>query len=224
MTEFMRPFGPTIYRGKLSDEEITYIQGVANDTLKANQRIGKTLVGIMKDHFAAQVTDVDKFLSILTPHIVKYAKYEYERRKELSFKGDGIQSKGEIDWDSLNFNLGKGPWINFQRAGEYQPCHEHSGDISAVVYIDIPEEIAQEEYTKDTNINCPGQIEFLFGSGDLGSTGTQKIIPQTGDFLLFPAGLKHIAYPFHTENVTRISMSFNVRNYSCDNMTVSRIN
>ena len=109
----------------------------------------------------------------------------------------------------MNFNLGKGPWINFQRAGEYQPCHEHSGDISAVVYIDIPEEIAQEEYTKDTNINCPGQIEFLYGPDVTGANGTHKIIPKTGDFLLFHAGLKHTVYPFKS-NVTRISMSFNV--------------
>ena len=218
MTEFIRPFGPTIYRGRLSDEEITYIQGVAKDTLEANKRIGKMLVGIMKDHFAAHVNDIDAFINMIKPHIVKYAKYEYERRNDLSFKEDGIQNenKGEVDWNSFNFNLGKGPWINFQKAGEYQPCHEHVGEISSVVYIDMPTEIAKEEYTKDTNINCPGQIEFLFGSGDIGSTGTQKFIPRTGDIMLFPSALKHIAYPFHTENVTRISMSFNVFDWTVD--------
>jgi|TARA_B100001094_G_scaffold313563_1_gene351486 hypothetical protein len=210
MSQFIRPFGPTIYRGRLSDEEITYIQKVADESLEANKRVGKLLVGMMKDHMAAHVNDVDKFMSMLTPHIVKYAKYEYERRNELRFKGDGIQSRDEIDWDSFTFNLGKGPWVNFQRAGEYQPCHEHTGKISSVVYINMPPEIAKEEYTKDTNINCPGQIEFLYGSGDIGSTGTQKFIPVTGDILLFPSELKHIAYPFHTKDVTRISMSFNV--------------
>ena len=66
------------------------------------------------------------------------------------------------------------------------------------------------------NINCPGQIEFLYGSGDIGSTGTQKFIPVTGDILLFPSGLKHIAYPFHTKDVTRISMSFNVFDWSVE--------
>ena len=218
MTEFFRPFGPTIYRGKLSDDEITYIQSVAKDTMEANKRIGKMLVGIMKDHFSAHVTDVSRFLALLKPHIIKYAQYELKRRNELTFEQDGIQgvSKGEIDWDSMTYTLGKGPWINFQRAGEYQPCHEHVGEISSVVYIDIPDKIAQEEYTKDTNMNCPGQIEFLFGSGDLGSTGTQKFIPRTGDFLLFPSALKHIAYPFHTENVTRISMSFNVLTWNVE--------
>ena len=210
MSEFIRPFGPTIYRGRLSDEEITYIQGVAKDTYEENKRIGKTLVGIMKDHFAAHVNDVDAFIKMITPHLTNYAKYEYDRRSQLHFDGDGVTQQGEIDWDSISFNLGKGPWINFQKAGEYQPCHEHVGEISSVVYIDMPPEIAKEEYTKDTNINCPGQIEFLYGSGDIGSTGTQKFIPVTGDIMLFPSGLKHIAYPFHTKDVTRISMSFNV--------------
>jgi len=209
MTKFIRPFGPTIYRGKLTDEEITYIQNVAEETLVEDKRIGTMLVGTMKDHMEAHVSDINKFLGMLRPHLIEYSKYEYYRRHELTFEGDGIESEGEIDWEGISFNLG-GPWINYQRAGEFQPCHEHSGEVSAVVYIDIPEEIAQEEYTKDTNINCPGQIEFLYGSGDIGSTGTQKLIPQTGDFLLFPSGLKHIAYPFHTKNVTRISMSFNV--------------
>ena len=82
--------------------------------------------------------------------------------------------------------------------------------------IDIPEEIAKEEYTPDTNMNCPGQIEFVFGSGDIGSSGTHKHVPVTGDFLVFPSLLKHIAYPFHTEDVTRISMSFNVVHYSTE--------
>tara|TARA_B100000900_G_scaffold391693_1_gene386538 strand:- start:2410 stop:3072 length:663 start_codon:yes stop_codon:yes gene_type:complete len=217
MDDFIRPYGPTIFHGKLTEEEITYIQTVADETLKANKRIGKSLVGIMKDHMEAHVTDHKKFLSMIRTRLISYAKYEHDRRKALTFEGDGIvQDESEIDWESMAFNLGKGPWINYQKAGEYQPCHQHVGEISAVVYIDIPEEIAQEEYTKDSNINCPGQIEFIYQSGDIGSVGSHKFIPRTGDFLLFPSALKHIAYPFHTKDVTRISMSFNIFDWSVE--------
>ena len=73
----------------------------------------------------------------------------------------------------------------------------------------MPDVIATETYTKDTNMECAGQIEFLYGPDVLGVTGTHKIIPQTGDFLLFQAGLKHTVYPFRSD-VTRTSMSFNV--------------
>ena len=65
-----------------------------------------------------------------------------------------------------------------------------------------------------TNSICPGQIDFVYGSGDLGSTGSHKHVPETGDILLFPSQLKHIAYPFHTEGVTRVSMSFNIVNWN----------
>ena len=113
----------------------------------------------------------------------------------------------------MQFTLGTGPWINFQTANEFNPMHSHAGMISSVVYIDVPEQIAQEEYTKDTNMNCPGQIEFMYGPDVVGSNGTHKIVPKTGDFLLFHAGLKHTVYPFKSE-VTRISMSFNVMGVS----------
>ena len=119
----------------------------------------------------------------------------------------------QLDYDHMQFTLGTGPWINFQTANEFNPMHSHAGMISSVVYIDVPEQIAQEEYTKDTNMNCPGQIEFMYGPDVVGSNGTHKIVPKTGDFLLFHAGLKHTVYPFKSE-VTRISMSFNVMGVS----------
>ena len=205
MPDYIRPFGPTIYHGKFTEEEVEFLQKIAKDTLQANKRMGKSLVGIMKDHMSAEVKDIQKFLGLLQPHIRNYAKYEWQRRNQLY-----VFPEQEPDFSNVNFDLGKGPWINYQRAGEFQPCHEHIGEISSVVYIDIPKEIEQEEYTKDTNMNCPGQIEFVYGSGDLGGTGSHKIVPSTGDILLFPSQLKHIAYPFHTEGVTRISMSFNI--------------
>ena len=87
--------------------------------------------------------------------------------------------------------------------------HSHAGMISAVVYIDVPEQIAQEEYTKDTNMNCPGQIEFMYGPDVVGANGTHKIIPKTGDFVI-PCRFKHTVYPAQDPEVTRTSMSFNV--------------
>ena len=60
-------------------------------------------------------------------------------------------------------------------------------------------------------MRCPGQLEFFYGSDVLGVNGTHKVIPKTGDILLFNAGLKHSVYPFKSD-VERISMSFNVWN------------
>ena len=152
---------------------------------------------------------MDRFNYVITPHIKNYVKYDDERlRSHLIKDNDSVR-----DYDHIEFTLGSGPWINFQTANEFNPMHSHAGMISSVVYIDVPEEIAKEEYTKDTNMNCPGQIEFMYGPDVVGANGTHKIVPKTGDFLLFHAGLKHTVYPFKSD-VTRISMSFNVMGVS----------
>ena len=207
MSEFIRPFGPTIYHGKLTDEDIVYLKDVAQATYEARQNVGNDLAGNIMDQLGIVVNDQKDFMDIVQPHIRKFLQYEDKRTNGLLINKE--QEKSQESYDNLNFNLGTGPWINFQIANEFNPIHSHSGMISAVVYIDVPEIIATEQYTKDTNMNCSGQIEFLYGPDVLGVTGTHKIIPKTGDFLLFQAGLKHTVYPFRSD-VTRISMSFNV--------------
>ena len=207
--KIIRPYGPTIYHGRLTEDEITYLQGVAKDTQTARNNVGYDLACNIKDQLGIVVKDLDRFNYIITPHIKNYVKYEDERVRSHFIKDVG----NDNDYDHMQFTLGTGPWINFQTANEFNPMHSHAGMISSVVYIDVPEQIAQEEYTKDTNMNCPGQIEFMYGPDVVGSNGTHKIVPKTGDFLLFHAGLKHTVYPFKSE-VTRISMSFNVMGVS----------
>ena len=207
--KIIRPYGPTIYHGRLPEDEITYLQGVAKAPQTARNNVGYDLAGNIKDQLGIVVKDLDRFNYIITPHIKNYVKYEDERVRSHFIKDVG----NDNDYDHMQFTLGTGPWINFQTANEFNPMHSHAGMISSVVYIDVPEQIAQEEYTKDTNMNCPGQIEFMYGPDVVGSNGTHKIVPKTGDFLLFHAGLKHTVYPFKSE-VTRISMSFNVMGVS----------
>ena len=74
MPQYLRPFGPTIYIGKLNEDEIKFFQKIAKQTYDANKRIGKSLVGIMKDHFQAEVKDIQKFLGIIQPHILNFCK------------------------------------------------------------------------------------------------------------------------------------------------------
>tara|TARA_B100000900_G_scaffold391693_1_gene386537 strand:- start:1728 stop:2399 length:672 start_codon:yes stop_codon:yes gene_type:complete len=223
MTQFLRPFGPTVGHFKLDKEEIELLQTVAEQTKKHRQNVGKTLVGNIKDQLGCYMkthTQTQQFLDILRPRLLEYVETEFDRQNELYL--EPIE-RLNFDQDKFGFDLGTGPWINFQTANEFNPVHSHDGLMSAVIYIDVPEEMAKEVYTEDTKAQCPGHIEFMYGPDVLGANGTHTIVPETGDFLLFPSGLKHTVYPFKGD-YTRISMSFNVRNYSCDNMTVSRIN
>ena len=35
-------------------------------------------------------------------------------------------------------------WINFMKKGEFNPVHDHSGNISFVIYTSVPKEILME--------------------------------------------------------------------------------
>jgi len=206
MAVFLRPFGPTIYHGRLTQDEISFLQEVAKTTRQARNNIGIHLVGNIKDQmgcFLRSKKESDKFYDILYPHLFEYFKYESDRR-----------SNGEAPIpNSVELDYGNGPWINFQQAGEFNPSHGHTGEVSSVVYIDVPDPILEEKITDQSGYaDAPGQIEFLYGSDVLGSFGGKTMSVKTGDILLFHSKLRHTVYPFRSD-VTRISMSFNINKY-----------
>jgi hypothetical protein len=94
------------------------------------------------------------------------------------------------------------------QANEFNPVHQHSGSISGIIMVSVPEEISKEPETHPINstIRCPGQLEWLHG--DYGS-GSYKIVPVTGKFYMFPNTLRHQVYPFKSD-VERITMSWNI--------------
>jgi hypothetical protein len=110
-------------------------------------------------------------------------------------------------------------WINYQQAYEYNPLHIHSGDISYVIYCDIPECIEKEEQI--TNGTPPGCINFRRGTAPHNRDGLERIsnifqdrmglvhIPRKGDMFIFPASLEHSVTRFLSPNATRISVSGN---------------
>ena len=203
MAEFLRPFGPTIYKGRLTDDEVSFLQEVAHTTRQARNNVGIHLVGNIKDQmgcFLKSKQESDKFYNILYTHLLEYFKYESARRSD--------NEAPEIKKVELDY--GAGPWINFQEAGEFNPTHSHTGIVSSVVYIDVPDVIREEKITEHSGFpDAPGQIDFIYGSDDSGSYGNKTMDVKTGDILLFHSKLKHTVYPFKSP-VTRISMSFNI--------------
>ena len=77
--KIIRPYGPTIYHGRLTEDEIKYLQGVAKDTQTARNNVGYDLAGNIKEQLGIVVKDLDRFNYIITPHIKNYVKYEDER-------------------------------------------------------------------------------------------------------------------------------------------------
>ena len=104
-------------------------------------------------------------------------------------------------------------WVNSQKDNEYFPNHIHTQcAISSVMYLKIPEYLPSRK-TFGNIFEDDGALEFsnnttqdqIWGSSDF------KILPQVGDFFIFPATQRHQVYPFRTADGKgeRRSVSFN---------------
>ena len=95
-------------------------------------------------------------------------------------------------------------WIVNSVNSDFNPLHSHTGDLSGVIYLDIPETMptSKEE----------GNIAFTHGvyhPQSLNFLGPRSYKPKSGDILLFPSWLTHFVYPTHTDT-KRIIISFNL--------------
>ena len=100
-------------------------------------------------------------------------------------------------------------WINYQKQYDFNPPHDHDGRLSFVTYLDIPDELVEENKNYKGKSCGPGGIQFLYGDGNRDAITYMSEIPQTGDMFIFPAWLKHWVSPFKS-NITRISVSGNI--------------
>jgi len=108
-------------------------------------------------------------------------------------------------------------WVNFQKKGEFQPIHNHSGMFSFVIWMDIPYHSKDEGNLPFAKSGCKyplgGNFSFAF-SGDTSRVVKDHIIPlspeMNGYCCFFPSDLSHLVYPFYTSDKDRISISGNI--------------
>ena len=102
-------------------------------------------------------------------------------------------------------------WVNFMVAGEFNPPHTHmSCDFSSVLFVKVPEGL-KEEHKKFTGTGGgPGALSFMQGGAQNFSISHINLLPEEGDFYMFPATLTHFVSPF-TSKGERISISANFK-------------
>ena len=100
-------------------------------------------------------------------------------------------------------------WINYQKANDFNPPHDHDGKLSFVTYLSIPEELKKENAAYTGKSCGPGGIQFIYGNGPRDCITIYSIFPEENDMFIFPAWLKHWVAPYRSD-VTRISVSGNV--------------
>jgi hypothetical protein len=100
-------------------------------------------------------------------------------------------------------------WINYMKANEFNPPHDHGGDLSFVLYPHVPQELIQENKDFKGTMRGPGGISWIYGQGNRQCISVVHRMPATKDLFIFPSSLEHWVFPFRS-NVERVSVSGNI--------------
>lgn len=185
-------WGPYLWKSKVA---LDVCDEILSRGLKSNIGHQRHLASLINDvRRFDKKEDEDYLISILSPYIECYL--ESKQHFSSTVKHKNLQS--------ISF------WINFQEPKEFNPEHIHSGDLSFVLYLNVPEGIIEENKNFIGTGAGPGKIIFRYGEQSDWAVSLQSFIPSKGDIFIFPANLSHSAMPYNSSG-TRISVSGNFK-------------
>ena len=192
----LRVLGPAVLRVKIPDEIIEKLNEYIDNTVKNKSKVeklnyGEKLVGDVTQEFLLEIEFVKSsgWLDFLANCSKIYT--ELNEGKKIS-----------------KFNLLK-TWVVRQFKNEYNPTHWHGGHISGAGFLKVPK-ILGDSVQKKKEINYRGgNLQLIHGSRMFTCPSTYNIIPEVGDFYLFPNYLMHTVFPFKGTDEERRSISFN---------------
>jgi hypothetical protein len=181
---FYSPFGPLIAKAEVPPALVDRLNAFA-DTIVAD---GKGMEFVVPQHVAFGGTD--SLAEETERLIVRYLQHV-----------DGMRV------DDVEFQAF---WIVSQYQSTPSPVHFHSGDLSGVLYLKVPEianEPAEEAKTYISGRQA-GYINFIHGGRQQFSRSIVSFKPKVGDFYIFPGWVLHGAEPFRGTSERR-SLAFN---------------
>ena len=188
-------WGPCLVKTKITEE---WRQLFLSEARASKKDFESRLAGMLKRQVEFRDSSLfDKFFSDM------FKMYDHALQ---DWTGDRniIAGGGEM------YNL-ESLWANFQGPGDFNPPHSHGGALSWVIYLQIPDELIEENKQYKGTSAGPGGITFTYGDGPREVITYQTYLPHTGDMYIFPAWLQHCVYPFKSD-VELISVSGNVTN------------
>lgn len=197
-----KPFGPTIYLGKIEPSILEIIKQNCYDVRGSKEHdYRRSLAGNMSEEynlFHYLKTDDNPVTQEIFKHVSKFicgVENQPSRLYNHYIK--------KLEMESM--------WVNFMKAFEWNPEHTHSAHVSYVLYVNVPNDMKEEEKhpTQQSNSNTAGSITLAYGEDNTYNITIKNIVPETGDILVFPNWLRHYVYPFTTD-VERISVAGNV--------------
>ena len=192
----LRVLGPAVLRVKIPDEIIEKLNEYIDNTVKNKSKLeklnyGEKLVGDVTQEFLLEIEFVKSsgWLDFLANCSKIYT--ELNEGKKIT-----------------KFNLLK-TWVVRQFKNEYNPTHWHGGHISGAGFLKVPK-ILGDSVQKKKEINYRGgNLQLIHGSRMFTCPSTYNIVPEVGDFYVFPNYLMHTVFPFKGTDEERRSISFN---------------
>jgi len=185
-------WGPCVVKFKIKEDFKQLILAEAKD---CHGDFREQLAGQLDKELAFTSDSKNRIL----PHLAKYlGAYDnvFER-----FQNKKYEKKPEYFMSAM--------WINYQKQYDFNPPHDHDGQLSFVVYLSIPEELKKENKAYKGNSCGPGGIQIMYGEGPRGCITNFSHFPEEGDMFIFPAWVKHWVSPYKSDCV-RVSVSGNI--------------
>ena len=188
------PFGPSIAKVKIPEKIIKTLNDHV-DEVKTSEKMskkfdgGKTLIGNVTQEI------------LLSQEIIKESGW-------LTFLAKATKAwiKYVLNQEITKFNINSS-WVVSQYANQYNPVHWHSAHISGAGFLKVPSTFGETFQKNKKNLN--GQLVLINGTRSFMCDSQYKIIPEVGDFYIFPHYLMHSVYPFKATDEERRSISFN---------------
>ena len=218
--ETLLPFGPPILKTTIPSYVVDNLNEHCDATLADEQKLkdydySGQLAGNVKKEFKISGEFLNKeenfsnILRKLAERMVAVDVRGTEEQLGVSYLRNAPPSTTNIARKYITGCQVLTVWCVSQWGGDFNPLHIHSGDLSGVLYLKVPEGL-EEEYKNEDHHPAVGDIEFITGVPQAFSRNSIKVSPKVGDLYVFPAWLHHTAYPFRTKDQERRSISFNI--------------
>ena len=195
--QILKPFGPSIIKIKIPQDTIDQMNLFVDEMVQNKEKLekfneGSKLAGNVYQEFLMNTDFMKK---------IKWGEFIAQASNHWIWEEKKSQLK--------SFQIIKS-WIVRQFKNEYNPIHFHTGHISGVGYLKVPNTMGKT-FQKEKKINHNGKLVLIDGSKKLFCSPTYIITPKVGDLYLFPSYLMHTVYPFSGTDEERRSVSFNAK-------------
>ena len=218
--ETLIPFGPAILKTSIPSYVVDNLNVHCDETLADEQKLkdydySGQLAGNVKKEFKLSGEFLNKeenfsnILRKLAERMIAVDVRGTEEQLGVSYLRNAPPSTTNIDRKYITGCQVLTVWCVSQWGGDFNPLHIHSGDLSGVLYLKVPEGL-EEEYKNEDHHPAVGDIQFIAGTPQAFNRNNMQVSPKVGELHVFPAWLHHTAYPFRTKNQERRSLSFNI--------------